>query len=660
MSKLTTNDKEEIIGSLNGDTEPSPDLFPKLFPTLAKQIQEKGSMDVGALASSAVPTLEYAGKRTKAQILAQAVAGIGSAPLQIDRSFNCTEDRCTNPDEWTNLIVQGDNLQFLKTCYQNTDSLIKDKIKGKVKLIYIDPPFATEQEFRGGSGEKSYSDKVAAAEFLESLRERLIFLRELLHPEGSIYVHCDYRMSGPVRLIMDEVFGKERFLNHIIWFYNTRTMPTPYFARKHNDIFFYGSIEEQVFNIDAVRVDFRPESAAQYNQIDEDGRHYKQQSDGGRSYLNELGQPCPDVWDIQILGSRDVERTGYGTQKPEALLERIILASSNPGDIVMDVFGGSGTTGAVAEKLGRRWIMADFGKHAIYTQQKRLLNISDSKALQDEKDAAGEVTVKKGEPYGKDPQPFCILSSGAYDFRGIINLGSKPEHKEAYIKFVMALFNLAPDEAAAKKFNLVNITGEKDGDPVEVFPIWKPEYLTGIKIDPSYLQGVLDQSGGKFKGPYHIIAPETCANVGDTNIGEAKFFIHTFPFKMLDDINRQFVLHPQPASQSSVNELITSTAYYFKDEISITVVKTAQGLKITDFKTPILNEKGNKFENFDGLAMLLVDNDFNPKKPFDMDHALFAEDMEDDGSFELADLSDSIAVIAIDKHGNETKITGVK
>jgi hypothetical protein len=135
---LTPEDKAKLIEAINNDTEPTPDLLPKLFPGTAEKF------DVQALDRAKIPTLEYAGKRSKAAILAEAGAGIGAAPLQTVRCFGEAKD-----DEWKNMIVQGDNLQFLKTCYNNTDPLIKDKVKGQVKLIYIDPPFATKSDFKG-------------------------------------------------------------------------------------------------------------------------------------------------------------------------------------------------------------------------------------------------------------------------------------------------------------------------------------------------------------------------------------------------------------------------------------------------------------------------------------------------------------------------------
>jgi len=150
----------------------------------------------------------------------------------------------------------------------------------------------------------------------------------------------------------------------------------------------------------------------QYNKVDENGRRYKPQSNGGRTYLNELGQPCPDVWDIQILGSRDAERTGYATQKPSALLERIIKASSKEGNLVADFFCGSGTTAAVAEKLGRKWIVSDLGKFAIHTTRKRMIGIQ--RELKNER-----------KPY----RAFEILNLGKYERQHFI--GMNPDLREA-------------------------------------------------------------------------------------------------------------------------------------------------------------------------------------------------------------------------------------
>jgi len=704
--KLTPEDKAKLIEAINNDTEPTPDLLPKLFPGTAEKF------DGQALDRAKIPTLEYAGKRSKAAILAEAGAGIGAAPLQTVRCFGEAKD-----DEWKNLIVQGDNLQFLKTCYKNTDPLIKDKVKGKIKLIYIDPPFATKSDFGGREGEKSYTDKVATAEFIESLRERLIYMRELLADDGSIYLHCDWRMNSYLRLVLDEVFGKDNFITEITWVRSTNPKGSQYKSNKYDvfteTILFYSKSYLNELDLDSIRITHsHKELLEKYYRIDEKGRYYdgpivRSQSMGPRPTVYEYkgytppssgwrvtlqnlieidkngdlgwtsqgkpfrklrieddkGKPIGNFWnDISLINSQAIERVGYPTQKPEALLERILKASSSPGNLVVDFFGGSGTTAAVAEKLGRRWITCDFGKHAIYTMQKRLHHISESKALLEETENLGNVLVKKDDTYKKIPKPFCIISSGAYDFSHIMDLR---KHKEIYIDFVLELFQLSRDEEKAVKYKLANIYAIKDGHPAEVYPVWDDQFLKEVKIDEEYLQGIITQSGGKLKGDYYIITPESCANVGDTTLKnqdrqDIVFHIFTFPYKVLEEVSRKFELQEQPSSQADVNNLITSTAFYFNEEVQLEAERTHDGLKITRFETKILDKEGNRFAGFSGLAMLLVDLDYEAGKPFDMDSTVFAKDIGEDGSVKMAGMTQRVGLIAIDKHGNESKPFNLK
>ncbi len=210
-----------------------------------------------------------------------------------------------------------------------------------------------------------------------------------------------------------------------------------------------------------------------------------------------------------------------------------------------------------------------------------------------------------------------------------------PEHKDAYISFVLGLFQLSSDEEKARKSKLTNIYAEKDGAPVEIFPVWDEHHLKNVKIDEDYLQSIITQGGGRLGGEYLIIAPEFCINIGDTKLknseGKEVFFrFLTFPYKVLEDVSRHLELHEQPASQGAVNELITSTAFYFNEDVEIEVVRDNAGLKITKFETKILNKEGNRFPGLDGLAMLLVDVDHEVGKPFDMDMTVFAKDISDD------------------------------
>ncbi|MCG2831434.1 MAG: site-specific DNA-methyltransferase, partial [Desulfobacteraceae bacterium] len=600
---LTEEEKKLIIEALNNNIEPPAELMTKLFPGLAEKF------DVAKLDRAKIVTLEYAGKRSEAAILNQGSPTDAGSPLQVERCFKggsltgetqldlFKKAKSGTDDNWQNLIVQGDNLQFLKTCYRNADPLIKDRVKGKVKLFCIDPPFATRSDFKGSGDEKSYSDKVNSAEFIEGLRERLIYMRETLADDGSIYVHLDWKMSHYMKPIMDEIFGVANFLNDVIWYYRRWNIESNLFARNHDTLLFYvKKYGQHTFN--NMFIPKSEKSSAQgkawKSVFNDEGKRVSVQTDEPTK-----GVPMPDVWEISMINPVALERkqVNYPTQKPEALLERIILASSNPGDLVMDIFGGSGTTAAVAEKLGRRWIVCDFGKHAIYTMQKRMLRIGESKALGND--------TSKNQKYGKLPKPFCVVSTGAYDFSRIMKLR---ENKDAYIDFVLGLFQSSRDEKdLSGKYRLTNIFGEKDGDPVEVYPVWDDEYLKNIRIDEKYLKGIILQSRGKLKGNYYIITPETCTVVGDTTMknsagNDVHFKMLKFPYKILEDVSRNFQIQQQPSSQENVNNLINSTGFYFNDDVEIEVERIKQGLKITQFETKILDKQGERLKGLDGLA----------------------------------------------------------
>ncbi|MBS8122034.1 DNA methyltransferase [Candidatus Vampirococcus lugosii] len=289
-----------------------------------------------------------------------------------------------------NKIFWGDNFQVLS-------HLLKD-YKGKIDLIYIDPPFDSKADyvkkvkFKGKKieaqeqsifEEKQYGDIWGKDEYLQFMYERLLLLRELLSDTGSIYLHCDHHKSHHLRCMMDEVFGENNFRNEIIWKYTGGTDSKNSFGKKHDNIFFYTKNSEYDFNMQYE--DFAEATIKRFNKIDENGKRYKEtfNTDGSsyRTYMKEGGKNMADTWadeeiiEENIVVSSHNQSVDYPTQKPEALLERIIKASSNPGDLVLDCFMGSGTTCAVAQKLGRKWIGCDINTGAIQTTTKRLNKI---------------------------------------------------------------------------------------------------------------------------------------------------------------------------------------------------------------------------------------------------------------------------------------------
>ena len=252
-----------------------------------------------------------------------------------------------------NRLILGDNLPVLKELYKNG-------FEGKIDLIYADLPFNT------GRRNLPYNDSWKSVnDYLDFLRPRLFWMRELLSDKGSIYVHLDWHVGHYVKILLDKIFGDKNFVNEIVWYYKSGGAGEKSFAKKHDTIFFYSKTDKYDLKIKKEKSYMFPWS----------GKNPSQQY-----YSDEMGTytlvNMKDVWEVPMLATSSKERIGYPTQKPKALLERIIKASSNPGDIVADFFAGSGTTGAVAEKLGRRWIMCDSNPTAIEIIRKRMKDCS--------------------------------------------------------------------------------------------------------------------------------------------------------------------------------------------------------------------------------------------------------------------------------------------
>lgn len=283
--------------------------------------------------------------------------------------------------EWINRLIYGDNLLAMQALIASDEATGLPSMRGKVDLIYIDPPFDSKADYRtrinlpGADIEQkpttieqfAYADtwKDGTVSYLKMLYPRLVLMRELLSDKGSIYVHIDWHVGHYVKVLMDDIFGKENFLNEIIWCYKSGGAGGGGYAKKHDTILFYSKNNSHLtFNIVKEKSYMMPWSGKNPAQV------YYQDEKGTYTLVN-----TKDYWvDIGMLATSSYERTGYATQKPEALLERIIKASSNEGDLVCDFFGGSGTAAAVAERLGRRWITTDIGKPATLVMRKRFID----------------------------------------------------------------------------------------------------------------------------------------------------------------------------------------------------------------------------------------------------------------------------------------------
>ena len=333
-------------------------------------------------------------------------------PAQLKESYGKPSE-----DGWINKIFWGDNLQVM--------SHMLKKYRGKIDLIYIDPPFDSKADYKKkikikGIGkaesdsssfkEKQFGDIWSNDEYLQFMYERLILLRELLSDKGSIYLHCDWHRAHHIKLLMDEIFGNggkdtkgPGFKNEIIWAYRIQGVGKGRWARKHDTIFFYTKTGDYTFNEEKEDVIYRKKFIDTTCIAPNLGLLKEQEIKEITQCLNDK-QPIPDkyknklfntyfsnvyvrdVWDgdyTKPIISGSSEYLQYPTQKPEGLLKRIINASTNPGDIVFDCFMGSGTTQAVAMKLGRRFIGADINLGSIQTTTKRLISVSED--LKDDK-----------------------------------------------------------------------------------------------------------------------------------------------------------------------------------------------------------------------------------------------------------------------------------
>lgn len=314
----------------------------------------------------------------------------GKRPFTSTRYYPAQHKETHGPEVegWRNKIYWGDNLQVMS-------HLLKE-YRGKVQLVYIDPPYDSKAEYkksvlvkgrdastnRSAFEEKQYTDIWTNDEYLQFMYERLILIKELLSANGSVLLHCDWHKGHYLRCMLDEIFGINGFQNEVIWYYYNKMQGNiNKFASNHDLIYWYSKGDKPVFNkirearetpIKQIKRVWSKEGQKLVNAKDENGNII---------YIESTHKTIDDVWRISMLQPADkTENLRYPTQKPEALVERIVAACSNPGDIVFDCFMGSGTTQAVAMKLGRRFIGADINLGAIQTTSKRLIAIEQALA----------------------------------------------------------------------------------------------------------------------------------------------------------------------------------------------------------------------------------------------------------------------------------------
>lgn len=561
--------------------------------------------------------LVYGGKESYEQILSKVIA----VPLQEEKRFPTVAKLKSN--EWTNKLIFGDNLQVLKTLIEMKKKglLVNSDGTNGVKLVYIDPPFSTRKDFKAsGEDQKAYADKLAGADFLEWLRRRLVLIKELLSDDGSIYVHLDYRKYHYVKVMMDEIFGENNFKNDIVWKYSTSGAYPNYYARNNDNILFYvKNSNSYIFNQKRIfdEVDYAKKVMANAEILNENGDYYYFYNGEKRTFNKQMTEVWTDIDKVKRDGK---EKTGYPTQKPEELLERIISASSNEGDIVLDCFAGSGTSLIVSEKLKRKWIGVDVGKLSMYTIQKRLLSLDNI-------------------------SPFILYSAGLYD-----------EHKlndfdeENWKIFAMQLWGCNISETKIKNFVF---EGNRYGSLVKVY---SPHELKKInaKISIETLQAISVRVGESAGNNIVIIAPKgqfTFAE-DEIEINNIIFTILRIPYSLLARYTEDFTAPLQPKNALSVNEAVESVGFDFIQPPTVEFELTKDKLVIKNFKS----NSRIKGEESSTISMVLIDYNYDGQT-FDLDDVLFENDFKDSkADFDKSKISKQAMLIFIDDSGNEKKV----
>lgn len=466
MPRLTEQEQQEVIRCLEAD-KPLPERYRFLLFDDKREVELVWNGKTNEVCNLVLPF----------QTIEQVDEPRAERAPDTNPQMQLFDQRGRQQKGWTNKLIWGDN-KIILSSLKNGPMREEIERQGGLKLIYIDPPFDVGADFSMDVeiGEETFTKKPSILEeiayrdtwgkgadsFITMLYERLSLMRDLLAEDGSIYVHCDWRVSGLIRLTLDDVFGRDMFVNEIIW---KRSTSTGVASRRcgvlHDTVFWYGKTPQYTFNMQyhAYEDDYlkrarkdengrlyipvptgnparRPNLYYAYKgywphsngykwtlermeQLDREGRLVFPKEPDGRiqykQYLDEMeGVKLQDLWtDIPAVNPVADERLDYPTQKPEALLERIIKASSNEGDLIADFFCGSGTTAAVAEKLGRKWICTDLGKFAIHTTRKRMIGVQRS--------------LKED---GKNFRAFEILNLGRYERQHYVGVNPNLREEE--------------------------------------------------------------------------------------------------------------------------------------------------------------------------------------------------------------------------------------
>jgi len=404
VARLTDQEQREIIRFIEAD-KPLPDKYRFLLFGEKLEVELVWNGKTGDVCNIVLPF----------QVIEQVDEPRAEKDVRLQMDLFDVDDRGRQLKGWTNKLIWGDNKLILSSL-KNGPLREEIEAQGGLKLIYIDPPFDVGADFSMDIeiGDDTFTKKPSILEeiayrdtwgkgtdsFIAMIHERLVLMRDLLAEDGSIFVHCDWRMDWAIRCALDEIFGPDCFRNEIIWHYENKLgtgWGAKTFDTRHDVLLRYSKTARYVHNevVEKVKVLKMQPVTQKVN----GERVWLKNEDGSRMYAQGAEErPVGDVWTIPIINPVASERLGYPTQKPERLVERVLLCGSNGGDLVADFFCGSGTTATVAERLGRKWITSDLGKFAVHTTRKRMIGVQ-----------------RQLKAEGKDYRAFEILNLGKYE-----------------------------------------------------------------------------------------------------------------------------------------------------------------------------------------------------------------------------------------------------
>ena len=627
MARLTEQEQQEIIRYIEAG-KPLPDKYRFLLFEDKREVELVWNGKTSEVCNVVLPF----------QVIEQVDEPRAERPASLQLGLFDLDNRGRQLKGWTNKLIWGDNKLILSSL-KNGPLREEIEAQGGLKLIYIDPPFDVGADFSmdieiGGDTftkranvleELAYRDTwgKGADSFISMIYERLVLMRDLLAEDGSIYVHCDWHVSHLLRSVLDEIFGCDRFCNEIVWYYYNKMQGNiNRFASNHDTIFWYSKTDKKAFT----RIyEDRGETVKQLKRVwDKETQKLvnAKDQDGKVLYIETDKKSVDDVWRLSMLQPADkTENLGYATQKPETLVERIIKASSNEGDLIADFFCGSGTTAAVAERLGRKWIVSDLGKFAIHTTRKRLIGVQRQ-------------LKKDNQPY----RAFEILNLGKYERQHYIgvnpNLREAEKQQQLEEKEAAFLDLILRAYRAERTTGFATFHGKKAGRLVAVGPVNLPvtrlfveeiilecrkQHITkvdilGFEFEMGLFPNVLDEA--KAKGidiaPKYIPADVFDKRAVDKNqvVFHDVSFIEVKPIIKKKSVAVELTDFSVFYSQDS----IAAAEATLKDKQSKIVVEKGQIVKVSKDKDGILSREPLTKVWTDWIDYWSVDFDFESKR----------------------------------------------